>query len=125
MRSISIRRCFACLAITLVVTTRSGASEAPAGMTELDRIFADYALDAHVPGMVYGVVANGQLIHVRGLGVQDLEFKRPVTPETLFRIASMTKAFTALTILKLRDDRSCGDGSTPLATRLAFGFAIF
>jgi len=37
--------------------------------------------------------------------VQDLESRRPVTAETLFRIASMTKAFTALTVLKLRDDR--------------------
>jgi CubicO group peptidase (beta-lactamase class C family) len=36
--------------------------------------------------------------------VQDLESKRPVTAETLFRIASMTKAFTALTVLKLRDE---------------------
>jgi len=41
---------------------------------------------------------------VKGLGVQDLEKKRPVTAETLFRIASMTKAFTALSVLKLRDD---------------------
>jgi CubicO group peptidase (beta-lactamase class C family) len=38
------------------------------------------------------------------LGVQDLETKRPVSPDTLFRIASMTKAFTALSILKLRDE---------------------
>ncbi len=60
----------------------------------VDRIFADYAIDSHIPGLVY----------VRGLGVQDLESTRPVTPETLFRIASMTKAFTALTVLKLRDD---------------------
>jgi CubicO group peptidase (beta-lactamase class C family) len=69
-----------------------------------DRLFADYALDAHIPGLVYGVVASGRLVHVRGFGVQDLESKRPVTAESLFRIASMTKAFTALTVLKLRDD---------------------
>jgi D-alanyl-D-alanine-carboxypeptidase/D-alanyl-D-alanine-endopeptidase len=75
-----------------------------AAFAEVDRIFADYALDAHVPGLVYGIVANGRLVHVRGIGVQDLESRRPVTPDTLFRIASMTKAFTALTILKLRDD---------------------
>lgn len=70
----------------------------------VDQVFADYALDAHVPGLVYGIVADGRLVHVRGVGVQDLESKRPVTPDTLFRIASMTKAFTALTILKLRDE---------------------
>jgi len=57
-----------------------------------------------VPGLVYGIVADGRLVHVGALGVQDLESKRPVTADTLFRIASMTKAFTALTILRLRDD---------------------
>jgi D-alanyl-D-alanine-carboxypeptidase/D-alanyl-D-alanine-endopeptidase len=77
----------------------------PSAMFEaVDQIFADFALDAHTPGLVYGVVADGRLVHVRGFGVQDLESKRPVTPDTLFRIASMTKAFTALTVLKLRDE---------------------
>jgi serine-type D-Ala-D-Ala carboxypeptidase/endopeptidase len=69
-----------------------------------DRVFADFVLDAHLPGLVYGIVADGQLAHVGTFGVQDLESRRPVTGDTLFRIASMTKAFTALTILKLRDN---------------------
>src|SRR5690348_1818709 len=69
-----------------------------------DRIFADFCLDAHIPGLVYGVVVDGQLVHVGTFGVQDLTSGRPVTADTLFRIASMTKAFTALTVLKLRDD---------------------
>ena len=46
--------------------------------------------------MVWGVVEDGRLVHVKGAGVQDLESKRPVTADTLFRIASMSKAFTAL-----------------------------
>ena len=70
----------------------------------IDPLFADFALDSHIPGLVYGVVANGKLAYVRGIGVQDLESKRPVTAQTLFRIASMTKAFTALTVLTLRDE---------------------
>ncbi len=70
----------------------------------LDQIFADFHLDSHAPGLVYGVVADGRLVHVKGFGVQDLEAKRPVTADTLFRIASMSKAFTALAILKLRDE---------------------
>jgi CubicO group peptidase (beta-lactamase class C family) len=70
----------------------------------IDRLFEEYHLDAHVPGLVYGVVADGRLVHVRSLGVQEVETGRPVTADTLFRIASMTKAFTALSVLKLRDD---------------------
>ena len=69
-----------------------------------DHIFADFCLDAHIPGLVYGVVADGQLVHVGTFGVQDLSSGRPVIADTLFRIASMTKAFTALTVLKLRDN---------------------
>jgi CubicO group peptidase (beta-lactamase class C family) len=73
-------------------------------LATIDRRFEEFRLDAHLPGLAYGIVAAGRLVHVRALGVQDLETSRPVTAETLFRIASMTKAFTALSILKLRDD---------------------
>lgn len=84
------------------------ASQAPAptaapGYAQLDSIFADYQRDNHIPGLVYGVVIDGRLAHVRSFGVQDLKSRRPVTPGTLFRIASMTKAFTALGLLSLRD----------------------
>ena len=58
----------------------------------------------HVPGLVYGVVKDGRLILVRGLGVQDTEAKRPVGADSRFRIASMSKAFTAMAILRLRDE---------------------
>src|SRR6516165_2085248 len=80
-------------------------STAPSGPFEsADHIFADFCLGAHIPGLVYGVVADGRLVHVGTFGVQDLKSRRRVTADTLFRIASMTKAFTALTVLKLRDD---------------------
>ena len=69
-----------------------------------DRIFDEYRLDAHVPGLVYGIVADGRLVHIATFGIQDMQSARPVTADTLFRVASMTKAFTALTVLKLRDD---------------------
>ncbi len=70
---------------------------------EIDALFAKFQTDAHVPGIVYGIVKDGKLAYVKANGVQDLTEKRPVTPDTLFRIASMTKAFTALSILSLRD----------------------
>ena len=68
-----------------------------------DKIFEDFRLDAHIPGLVYGVVIDGRLVHVGSFGVQDTEANRPVSADTVFRVASMTKAFTALTILSLRD----------------------
>ena len=98
------------LAVTLVVVMSLGATARPADaqpaavFADIDRVMEAYRLDAHIPGMVWGVVKDGRLVHVKGSGVQDVDAKRPVTADTLFRIASMTKAFTALSILKLRDD---------------------
>lgn len=90
------------LALCVLVASMAGQAETKP-YADADRIFQEYALDAHVPGLVYGIVIDGRLAHVNTFGVQDLESKRPVTPDTLFRIASMTKAFTALTVLQLRD----------------------
>jgi CubicO group peptidase (beta-lactamase class C family) len=66
--------------------------------------FRRYQETAHVPGLVYGIVRDGRLVRVGMMGVQDLETNRPVDADTRFRIASMSKAFTALAILKLRDE---------------------
>jgi len=81
----------------------SSTASAPA-LQRTDQIFADFVLDKHIPGLAYGIVVDGHLVHIGTFGVQDLESKRPVTADTLFRIASMTKAFTALTLLQLRDE---------------------
>jgi CubicO group peptidase (beta-lactamase class C family) len=101
-----------CCALTVSTAVPAGAAPgAPAAVAlppdvvaQTDRLFADFARDAHVPGVVYGIVVDGRLVHVGASGVQDVESQRPVTADSLFRIASMTKAFTALTVLKLRDD---------------------
>lgn len=95
----------ALIGLALLLAGRAPA-ETPdaASLSEVDRIFADWRLSAHVPGLVYGVVAEGRLVHVRALGVQDTTTATPVSADSLFRIASMSKAFTALAILKLRDD---------------------
>ena len=73
-------------------------------MPAIDRLFRAYATDKKIPGMVWGVVIDGRIAHVGSFGVRDRASKAPVTPDTAFRIASMTKSFTALAILKLRDD---------------------
>jgi CubicO group peptidase (beta-lactamase class C family) len=71
----------------------------------LDADFARWMADNHVPGLVWGVVRDGQLVHVKGMGVQSVGAAgRPVSADTGFRIASMSKAFTAYAILTLRDE---------------------
>ena len=69
----------------------------------IDRLFDEFARDTHAPGLLYGVVRDGKLAHLHCIGVQDMRFGTPVSAQTVFRIASLTKSFTALAVLKLRD----------------------
>jgi len=89
--------------LTAPVAARAAAPD-EAVLKDIDGIIEQWRTEAHVPGLVYGIVIDGQLVVVRGQGVQDLESKRAVTADSLFRIASMSKAFTALAILKLADE---------------------
>ena len=56
-----------------------------------------------LPGFAFGVVLDGELVYAKGFGVADLDDKRPVDADTVFRLGSITKTFTSLAILKLRD----------------------
>lgn len=73
-------------------------------MPEVDRILRSYAAEKKIPGMVWGVVIDGRLAHTGTFGVRERISNAPVTVGTAFRIASMTKSFTALAVLKLRDE---------------------
>ena len=92
------------IGLALVAAPARAASLSDGAKAEVDRIFADWRVASHVPGLVYGVVQDGRLVYVKGQGVQDVASGAPVTSDSLFRIASMSKAFTALAILKLRDE---------------------
>jgi CubicO group peptidase (beta-lactamase class C family) len=71
---------------------------------DIDRIMRDFVERAHVPGAAWGIVVDGELAHSGTAGFRDLEARSPVGSDTVFRIASMTKSFTAMAILKLRDE---------------------
>lgn len=66
-----------------------------------DVIKASMAKD-HIPGVAVGVIRDGKLVVARGYGVANMETNSPVTPETVFRIASMSKEFCAASILMLQ-----------------------
>jgi len=71
---------------------------------EIDQGFREFLAREHIPGAAWGVIIDGALAHVGTAGVRDVRTKMPVERDTVFRIASMTKSFTALSILKLRDE---------------------
>ena len=71
---------------------------------EIDRMYREYAEQNHFPGYSYGILLDGQLVHAGSGGYIDPDKKIPATSKSMFRIASMTKSFTAMAILKLRDE---------------------
>lgn len=74
------------------------------GFAGVDRIFREFAERMHVPGAAWGIVIDGELAHAGSTGHRDVKSGAAVDADTVFRIASMTKSFTAMSILKLRDE---------------------
>ena len=56
-----------------------------------------------LPGVVVGVVSGDELLWAKGFGYADVKAKKPMTPDTKFRIASHSKLFTATSIMQLRE----------------------
>ena len=75
-----------------------------AAFPEVEKILAEAVEKQHMPGAAVGVVVDGELVFSKGFGVRDLATKAPPDADTAFRIASMTKSFTAIALLKLRDE---------------------
>ena len=61
-----------------------------------------------VPGIAVGVVKDGKLIHAKGYGVRSLKTMQKVDENTLFGIASNSKAFTAAALGMLVDEKKIG-----------------
>ncbi len=70
----------------------------------IDKVYQDYAEKNHFPSIAYGVVAGGQLIYSNSVGQINMDKKISSSAKALYRIASMSKSFTAMAILKLRDE---------------------
>ncbi len=77
-------------------------------LAALDDRFRRLRDEAHIPGVAWGVVAGGALVHTGGAGtIRDGEDQRP-DADSVYRIASMTKSFTAATLILLRDEGRLG-----------------
>ncbi|MEN8124035.1 MAG: serine hydrolase domain-containing protein [Bacteroidota bacterium] len=71
---------------------------------EIKRLIEEYGKTKNIPGIAYGLVVDNELIVASATGLINLESENPVTSKSSFRIASMTKSFTAMAIMKLRDE---------------------
>ena len=69
----------------------------------VDSVLAPFA-SLQTPGCAVGVSRAGSLVFAKGYGMADLEHDKPITPETRFNIASVSKQFTAMSIVLLSLD---------------------
>jgi CubicO group peptidase (beta-lactamase class C family) len=71
---------------------------------QVDEALARYMKENNTPGVTLAVTARAGTLHVLTRGWADRKARRPVTPETLFEIGSISKSFTAVALLQLRDE---------------------
>ncbi|GHO80385.1 serine hydrolase [Ktedonobacter sp. SOSP1-85] len=69
-------------------------------LSEIDQIVHE-EIDLHGPGVAIAVVKDGKMIHSAGYGFANLEWSCPIELDTVFRLASVTKQFTAVAIMLL------------------------
>ena len=82
----------------------SGSSSIERYFPVVDQIYQSYASENQIPGLVYGIVYKGKLVHTGSIGYSNLEQKIRADKNSAFRIASMTKSVLAMAIVKLRDE---------------------
>ncbi len=69
----------------------------------LDQIATSELTRQHIPGMAIVAVRDGRVVYSKGFGVTSADSKNPVTPDTLFRVGSMTKMMVATAAVTLAD----------------------
>jgi CubicO group peptidase (beta-lactamase class C family) len=88
------------LTMMLCLLAATGVAQTPQAKIErtIDSLFAEYT---NTPGVAIAVVRNGEISFLKGYGVANLEYQTPITPRTVFNIASVSKQFTAFAIYLL------------------------
>jgi len=69
---------------------------------KIDSLYASY--NSQTPGAAVAIVKDGQVVFQKGYGMADLDHNIPITPQTVFNIASVSKQFTAFAIYLLASE---------------------
>ena len=80
------------------------AAAAPADFAAKADAYLKSAYAADAPGVAVIVVDDGKVVYAGGQGLADIEARRKITSETVFRLGSITKQFTAAVILQLAEE---------------------
>jgi D-alanyl-D-alanine carboxypeptidase len=72
--------------------------------SQVDNYIEEEMAKLHITGTAVAVRRNGKVGLMKGYGLANVEQKIPITPDTMFQIASTTKPFTAMAIMMLAED---------------------
>jgi beta-lactamase class C len=82
-------------AATPVAAAKHGTSDVSADAHEVERLAGQLVEQKHLPGLALAIVQDGKVVSMRGYGVTMAGGKEPITTDTVFRLASLSKAFAA------------------------------
>ena len=89
--------------VMVVTLTTCGETSIPTLEQRVDILFAE-RVASEEPGCAVGVARADTILYTRGYGIANLDYNLPVTPETVFDVGSVTKQFTAASIVLLSLD---------------------
>jgi CubicO group peptidase (beta-lactamase class C family) len=98
----------ALLSVLLPPASLTFAQHQAVDFTQLEKVAFQELKETNTPGAAVGVVSGGRLVFAKGFGVANIETGTAVTPDTLFRIGSVTKMFTAAVLVTLAEERQIG-----------------
>jgi len=67
-------------------------------------VMQDYVDKGHLPGFLTVVARRGKIVHFETIGMRDVENNKPVEPDTIFRIYSMSKPITSVAVMMLYEE---------------------
>lgn len=93
------------LTLSLAVSDASLAQQSPADSLRVavNRVFAPWS-NSDSPGCALGVSRDGNTVYQNGYGMANLELDVPITPASIFHVASVSKQFTAMAVMLLVRD---------------------
>jgi CubicO group peptidase (beta-lactamase class C family) len=99
--TMKLMRCSVILPAILLASSLAKAQTLPPDVArQVDKVFEKWD-KPESPGCALGVYKDGQIVYKRGYGIADLNDDVPITPATVFHVASMSKQFTAASIVLL------------------------
>jgi len=94
----------ACLIVSMAIgLTSARADEAQDRSAQVDSLFKAWDKPAS-PGCALSIMKDGQIVYARGYGMADLEHDVKITPASVFHVASVSKQFTAASVLMLASE---------------------